>query len=94
MPGQKAPPSLQEALLRDNAEIIAMLIRAGAKENIFTAAARGNLEVIKQILANDPKAAGRDDGEKHAPLLYAGVTGQIQAVKLLLAAARAGPEAR
>lgn len=82
--GWVGPSPLQEAILRANRPAIDLLLKAGAKTNLYTDAGLDKLADLRRRLNTDPTLALRPDGAGRGPLAYAAGNGQLEAAKLLI----------
>ena len=76
---------LQAAVLHQHSETARLLIAQGAEQDAFTQAALGDIDALRQAIAQDPARAFLPDGEGRSPLVYASAAGQLAVAKLLLA---------
>jgi ankyrin repeat protein len=76
------------ALARGRDAVVQLLIRQGARYDIFTAACLGDLDAVRALLETDPTLAdARDpagDVAQITPLMHAVFAGQIEVTRLLL----------
>ena len=77
---------LMAALYRGHMEIVATLVKAGAGQDIFAAAALGNDDALEQALAVDAAAVRSVAFDGWTPLHLAAFFGHTRAVERLLAA--------
>jgi cytohesin len=76
---------LHQAALEGHAEVAKALIAAGAKADLYSDIALGNIAAVRKQIAEDPSRAQRPDGADRSPLDYAAANGQHEIAKLLLA---------
>jgi hemoglobin len=76
------------ALARRREKVVAVLVRHGARYDIFTAACVGDLEAVSELLDRDPDLANACDPAcdvaRVMPLLHAVAAGELAAARLLL----------
>lgn len=79
------PTPLQEALFNKQPETAAVLVKAGAKPNFYTAAASGDVATLQREFLLDATILSRPDGRGRTALVYAAATDHFDSVKALLA---------
>lgn len=79
----KGSSELHRALLNRKREIAAYLLEHGCKHDLFSAAAMGEVNVLKQMLEQHPDLKARAE-RGYTALHLAAMNGQKQAAKLLL----------
>jgi ankyrin repeat protein len=82
--GGHGPTPLQVALLARQSAVAALLVKAGAASNFYTAAATGDLAALRRGFLDDPTTISRPDGRGRSALVYAVATGQAGSARLLL----------
>ncbi len=65
-------------------DVIDLLLRRGARLDVFTAAALGRVEVLTRLLDDDPQRVHHKDRADCTPLYHAAHNGRADAVELLL----------
>jgi ankyrin repeat protein len=82
--GYDGRTALDHAALHEVSGAIERLLRAKALQSCFSAAATGNVQALRAILAKDASRAIRPDGEGMTPLDYAAATGHVEAARVLI----------
>ncbi len=75
---------LDEAAHKGNWAAARLLLEHGAAHNAGTAAALGNVKVLKELIDKDPEAADRKGASNKTPLYRAARWGRAEACRLLL----------
>ncbi len=79
--------ALHAATSEGHYELARMLLKRGAKHSIHTGAGMGEVEIVREMLRDDPGlVSARDNsGRKKTPLHWAAAGGDVGVVRLLLA---------
>ena len=75
---------LLDALHRGDEETVAQLLERQPELDVFEAAALGNADRLREILANDPKSANAYGNDGFQPLALACFYGHVDAARVLL----------
>ncbi len=82
--GYDGMTALDHAAVREDAVAREHLLRAHAHHSCFSAAATGDIQALRGILATDGSRALRPDASGMTPLDYAAEKGQIAAARILI----------
>lgn len=76
--------ALRQAARHADQETVEMLLAKGARHDVFTAAAVGRGDLVRNFLKDDPALAKAKDGSGSTPLIMAAKWGQAEVAKLLI----------
>jgi ankyrin repeat protein len=80
----RGPTPLQDALFEEKPDAVAVLTKAGARPNFYSAAATGDMGLLRSSFLQDPTLLFRPDGRGRTALAYAAKTGHLDCVKVLV----------